>query len=89
VICLVVGPAAIFDPLSIPPELLHRERELKAAETFVENGISSQYPLHIVVSGIRGIGKTVFANYLAERIRKEYGFPKVFINMNNPESRIF
>ena len=88
-ICLVVGPAAIFDPLSIPPELLHRERELKAAETFVENGISSQYPLHIVVSGIRGIGKTVFANYLAERIRKEYGFPKVFINMNNPESRIF
>ena len=86
---MIVGPAAIFDPLFIPPELLHRERELKAAKTFIENGISSQYPLHIVVSGIRGIGKTVFANYLAERIRKEYGFPKVFINMNDPENRIF
>jgi len=86
---LIVGPAAIFDPLFIPPELLHRERELKAAETFVENGISSQYPLHIVVSGIRGIGKTVFANFLAEKIRKEHGFPKVFINMRDPEGRAF
>ncbi len=86
---MIVSPAAIFDPLFIPPELLHRERELKAAETFVENGISSQYPLHIVVSGIRGIGKTVFANFLAEKIRKEHSFPKVFINMRDPEGRAF
>ncbi|MHA1582904.1 MAG: hypothetical protein ACTSYM_10500 [Candidatus Baldrarchaeia archaeon] len=86
---MIVGPAAIFDPLFIPPELLHRERELKVAENFVENGISSQYPLHIVVSGIRGIGKTVFASFLAEKIREEYGFPKIFINMRDPEGRVF
>jgi len=86
---LIAGPAAIFDPLFIPPELLHREKELRAAEAFVENGISSQYPLHIVVAGIHGIGKTVFANYLAEKIKSEYDFPKIFINMRDPEGRNF
>ncbi|MHA1721556.1 MAG: hypothetical protein ACTSXW_00600 [Candidatus Baldrarchaeia archaeon] len=84
-----VNPAAIFDPFFIPPKLLHRERELEAAEAFVENGINDQYSLHIVVTGIRGIGKTVFVNYLAEQIQNRYGFSKIFINMHDSGSRDF
>ncbi len=84
-----IGPAAIFDPFFIPPELLHREKELKVAETFVEDGISHQYPLHIVVTGINGIGKTAFVNYLGEKIKDAYGFPKVFVNMHDSENKKF
>jgi len=86
---LGVNPAAIFDPFFIPPKLLHREKELRTVETFVEDGICNQYPLHIVVTGIHGIGKTVFVNYLAEQIKNKYGFSKIFVNMRDPESRDF
>lgn len=86
---MITGPAAIFDPFFIPPELLHRGKELEVAEAFVENGINYQYPLHIVVTGINGIGKTAFVNYLAEKIKDTYGFPKIFINMHDSENRHF
>ena len=86
---MIIGPAAIFNPFFIPPRLLHREKELKVAEAFLEDGINYQYPLHLAVTGINGIGKTAFVNYLAEKIKDAYGFPKIFLNMHDSDSKYF
>ena len=57
-----VGPKALFDPNYIPPNLLHRKKELNSLISILNDSISDKFSLNILYQGINGIGKKAIAN---------------------------
>ncbi|MGQ4833056.1 MAG: hypothetical protein ACP6IS_04025 [Candidatus Asgardarchaeia archaeon] len=77
---LPINPAPLFDELYVPPKLLYRDSELDLLQKLVINSVENELPLCSTISGIRGIGKTVFSNFFARNIASKFKPKLVYIN---------
>lgn len=59
-----------------PPELIGREEVIKDFRDSIEMGVGAPYRL-MRISGVRGTGKTVLLNAMAQIAQNEYGFTVV------------
>ncbi|MHA1264134.1 MAG: hypothetical protein ACTSRS_02765 [Candidatus Helarchaeota archaeon] len=80
-------PRALYDPIYIPPQLLHRSKELNCFFTLFNSSLdpTDQFPLNTLVYGIRGVGKTVFVNYSIRQLKSqsETNFIALYFNLAN------
>ncbi len=66
-------PRALYDPNYVPPQLLHRTRELHSLTKIFQSSLkpNDEFNLNVYIYGIRGVGKTVFTKFLIEQLKTE------------------
>lgn len=81
----IVNPRALFDPNYVPPELLHRDKELKNLLSIFNSSLDPNDPFSIntYIYGIRGIGKSTLVNYLINVLKSscEGRFNHIYMNL--------
>jgi hypothetical protein len=78
-------PRALFDPNYIPPELLHRTKELKSLWNLFHSSLNPEdfYNLNAYIDGIHGVGKTVFTRYFVTLLKSKFQgrFTNIYLNL--------
>ncbi len=59
----VLQPSALFDSTYIPPKILFRDDEQRTVRRLIDDATEDNFPLNLIVFGIRGVGKTVLGNF--------------------------
>jgi Cdc6-like AAA superfamily ATPase len=90
-----VGPAALFDPLYIPPKILFRTKEQNSLLSILNDSFSDQYSINILYQGIEGIGKKTIVNKVLKDLFQKKNNTNNYFKINidckdkTPEELIF
>ena len=68
-------PSALFDSTYVPPKILYRDKEKRILEKLVRDASEDNFPLNLIVFGIRGVGKTVLGNFSLKKQLSQEIFP--------------
>ncbi|MEV6032916.1 BTAD domain-containing putative transcriptional regulator [Nonomuraea sp. NPDC052116] len=85
-----ISRASAVLPRQLPPDLAHfigRREELAGARDLLRHARTRKRGTVIAVSGMAGIGKTMFALHLAHQVRHRFSDGQLFVDLHTSESR--
>lgn len=77
---IIPNPTPLFDELYIPPKLLHRDDEVELLQRLIIETFENNLSLKALVSGIPGIGKTVYSNYTSNSVKNKIKLKFSYVN---------
>ncbi|MEQ9714398.1 MAG: hypothetical protein ABGF52_02530 [Candidatus Asgardarchaeum sp.] len=77
---IVPNPTPLFDELYVPPRLLHRDDEIELLQKLILETFENELSLKALISGIPGIGKTVYSNYTSRNVKNEVKLKFSYVN---------
>ncbi len=83
----ILGPRAIFDPNYIPPRVLFRTKEIDSVHSILNDSLTDEFSVNLLIQGIQGIGKRLIVNYTTFNLMTENTneIPLLTINLNCKE----